>query len=59
VSKYHKGQLHPELEVKHVLAGIEPGPLTWEVCKPSRKEPSRQIVDGYSEHLHMSLRQVK
>jgi hypothetical protein len=23
----------------------------------SRKEPSRQLVNGYSEHLHMSLRQ--
>jgi hypothetical protein len=27
--------------------GTEPGPPAWE----ARKEPSRQLVNGYSEHL--------
>ncbi len=35
--------------------GVEPGPPTWEAS--TLKQPSRQLVNSYSELLHMSPRQ--
>ncbi len=40
--------------------GIEPGPPRWEASTPiNRKEPFEQLVNSYSEHIHMSVRPVE
>ncbi len=57
MKRLYQGHLHPKLEVPdwHVPVGIR----TWASCvgsEHSRKEPSRQLVSSYSEHLHMSPR---
>jgi hypothetical protein len=54
MKRLHQGHLHPNLEVPrlHVSAGNRTGP-PWH----SRKEPLDQLVNSYSEQLHMSRRQ--
>jgi hypothetical protein len=47
MKKLDKCQLHPKLEVPASTVGGE----------HSRKEPFEQLVNSYSEHLHMSPRQ--
>jgi hypothetical protein len=38
--------------------GIEPRPPGWE-ARTLKKEPFEQLVNSYSEHLHMSARPVE
>jgi hypothetical protein len=39
--------------------GIAPGPSELEGGEHSRKEPFKQLVNSYLEHLHMSARPMK
>jgi hypothetical protein len=54
---YYEGHLHPKLEVPGLTY---PWNRTWASRvggEHSRKEPVEQLVNSYSEHLHMSPRQ--
>jgi hypothetical protein len=53
-----QGHLHPKLKSQD-RPRIEPGPLWWGRVRYFRKEPFEQLVDSYSEHLHMSARPVE
>ncbi len=54
MKRLDQGHLHPKLEVPGLTcSGEESNPVG---CEHSRKEPFEQLVNGYSEHLHMSLR---
>ncbi len=62
MKRLDQGHLHPKLKAPGLtcpgLAGNRTQAPTGR-GKHSRKEPFVQLVNSYSEHLHMSVRPVK
>ncbi len=58
IKRLDQGHLHPTLEVLGLMSrpGIELGPLRSVGGAHPRKKPFEQLVNSYSEHLHMSPR---
>jgi hypothetical protein len=54
MNRLDQGHLHLVLKIQRQTC---PDGESWEVREYPRKEPLEQLVDSYSEHLHMSLRQ--
>ncbi len=52
--------LHPKLEVPGLICpGLESYPASVVGREYSNKEPFQQLVNSYSEHLHMFARPVE
>ncbi len=59
IKRLDQGHLHPKLEVQgHVPVG-NPTLASAVGGEHSGKEPFEQLVNNYSEHLHMSARPVE
>jgi len=57
MERLYQDHLHPKLEVPELTyPGRESNPAVG--GEHSRKEPFEQLVNDYSEHLHMSPRQI-
>jgi hypothetical protein len=56
----NQGHLHPKLEVPRLTCPSRDGTQASAVGGiHSRKDPFKQLVDSYSEHLHMSTQPVE
>jgi hypothetical protein len=59
MERLDQGLLHPKLEVPRLTCPGQDQRASMVGGEHSRKEPFKQLVNGYSEQLHMILQQCK